>query len=325
MSERPIQPRGERILVTGGAGFIGSTFIARIIEDNDVVVLDTFGRDALQFHPGLSAHPNLRIRRGSVLDPQAVAEAMAGATMVVHCAAVAGIDSVGTHPTRTMSVNVIGTWHVLEAAVAAGGIKRLVDFSTSEVFGRYAWKVSETDSTTVAPVGESRWTYAVSKLATEHMAHAYHDEFGLPVACLRPFNVYGPRQVGEGAIHHFIKRAVAGEPVRVYNDGSQVRAWCYVDDAVEALCRMCVLDAAVGESFNVGTPGSAITVRDLARLCTELTGSAAPVEFVTREGPDVELRVPDVSKMERLLGFAPQVGLEEGIGRTIAWYREQAP
>ena len=322
MTDLPIQPRGERILVTGGAGFIGSTFIRRIIEDNDVVVLDTFGRNALQAHVGLSEHPRLTLHRGSVLDPDAVAKAMEGATMVVHCAAVAGIDSVGTHPTRTMSVNVIGTWRVLEAASAIPGIKRFIDFSTSEVFGTHAWKVSETDPTTVAPVGESRWTYAVSKLATEHMAHAYHDEFGLPVACLRPFNVYGPRQVGEGAIHHFIKRAVAGESVRVYNDGSQVRAWCYVDDAVEALCRMCVLDEAVGESFNVGTPGSAITVRDLARLCTQLAGSSAPVEFVPREGPDVELRVPDVSKMGRLLGFTPQVGLDEGIQRTIAWYRE---
>jgi nucleoside-diphosphate-sugar epimerase len=323
VSEAPIQPRSERILVTGGAGFIGSTFIARVIDDNQVTVLDTFGRNALQYHPGLTEHPNLTVHKGSVMDPEAVAKAMEGATMVVHCAAVAGIDSVGTHPTRTMSVNVIGTWHVLEAACKAGGIRRFVDFSTSEVFGRYAWKVSEEDSTTVAPVGESRWTYAVSKLATEHMAHAYHDEFGLPVVCLRPFNVYGPRQVGEGAIHHFIKRAVSGEPVRVYNDGSQVRAWCYVDDAVEALCRMCVMDAAVGESFNVGTPGSATTVRDLARLCTQLAGSDKPVEFVPRDGPDVELRVPDVAKMARILGFSPGVGLEEGLNRTIAWYRDQ--
>ncbi len=325
MAEATIQPRGERILVTGGAGFIGSTFFARVAVDYTIAVLDTFGRNAMALHEGLSDHPNVTLHRGSVLDPDAVARAMDGATMVVHCAAVAGIDSVGTHPTRTMSVNVIGTWRVLEAAVAAGGIKRFVDFSTSEVFGRYAWKVKETDPTPVAPVGESRWTYAVSKLATEHMAHAYCDEFGLPVACLRPFNVYGPRQVGEGAIHHFIKRAVAGEPVRVYNDGSQVRAWCYIEDAVEALCRMCVIDEAVGESFNVGTPGSAITVRDLARLVTELAGSSAPVEFVPRDGPDVELRVPDVTKMERLLGFAPRVGLEEGLRRTIAWFREQSP
>ncbi len=112
--------------------------------------------------------------------------------------------------------------------------------------------------------------------------------------------------------------------MRVYNDGSQVRAWCYVDDAVEALCRMCVVEEAVGESFNVGTPQSAITVRDLARLCTELAGSEQAVEFVPRDGPDVELRVPDVAKMGRILGFQPQVGLEEGLRRTIAWYREQA-
>jgi len=319
--EQAVQPRGERILVTGGAGFIGSSFIRRVIDDNEVVVLDTFSRNALQYWPGLSEHKNLTVRKGSVTEAADVDGAMGGATMVVHCAAVAGIDSVGTYPTRTMNINVIGTWRVLEAAVQAGGIKRFVDFSTSEVFGTHAWKVSELDNTVVAPPGESRWTYAVSKLATEHMAHAYHAEHGLPITCLRPFNVYGPRQVGEGAIHHFIKRAVDGDTVRIYNDGSQVRAWTYIDDAVEALCRQCVLPEAVGESFNIGNPAAAITVRDLAHLCVRLAGTGAPVEHVERTGPDVELRVPNVDKAQQLLGFRPAWSLEAGVQSTIDWYR----
>lgn len=324
MSEPTLQPRGERILVSGGAGFIGSTFIARVVEDNEIVILDTFGRDALQFWPGLAEHRNVTIHRGSVLDPEAVARAMAGCTMVVHCAAVAGIDSVGRHPTVTMNVNVIGTWRMLEAAVAAGGIKRFVDFSTSEVFGTHAWKVQESDDTIIAAVGEPRWTYAVSKLATEHMAHAYHQEFGLPVTCLRPFNVYGPRQVGEGAINHFITRAVAGETLSVYNDGSQVRAWCYVDDAVEALCRQTVHPAAVGESFNVGNPAAAITVVNLAREVSRIAGRDRPIEHIEREGPDIELRVPDVSKARELIGFVPAWSLQDGIAATIAWHRERS-
>ncbi|MCP4869542.1 MAG: NAD-dependent epimerase/dehydratase family protein [Proteobacteria bacterium] len=317
------QPSGEHILVTGGAGFIGSTLIRRVIDDNKIVVLDTFGRNALQYHPGLQDHPNLTIRKGSVLDPAAVAEAMEGATMVVHCAAVAGIDSVGTHPTRTMNINVIGTWTVLEAAIKAGGIRRFIDFSTSEVFGQHAWKVSEEDVTTVAPPGESRWTYAASKLATEHMAHAYHAEFGLPVVCLRPFNVYGPRQVGEGAIHHFIRRAVEGSPLTVYGDGTQVRAWCYVDDMVEALCRSLVIDEAVGHSFNIGTPAATLTVTQLAYEIVRAAGSDSHVTHIDREGPDVELRVPDCSKAKRLLGYEPAVSLRDGLSRTIEWYRAQ--
>jgi UDP-glucose 4-epimerase len=316
-----MDPRGERILVTGGAGFIGSTLIRRIIDHNQVVILDTFGRDALQYHPGLAEHPHLTVMRGSVLDPEAVERAMDGATMVVHCAAVAGIDSVGVHPTRTMRINVIGTWRVLEAAVAAGGIRRLIDFSTSEVFGQRAWKVSESDVTTVAPVGESRWTYAVSKLATEHMAHAYHAEFGLPVVCLRPFNVYGPRQVGEGAIHHFIRRAVKGDPLIVHGDGSQIRAWCYIEDMVEGLCRALTCDDAVGESFNIGTPAATVTITGLAERIVRLAGAGSEIVHVDRAGPDVELRVPDVEKAARVLGFRSSISLDEGLRRTIDWYR----
>ena len=318
-----IQPRGERILITGGAGFIGSTLASRIADDNQLVLLDTFTRDSLKHHPGLADHPNITIHKGSVLDPEAVAAAMDGATQVVHCAAVAGIDSVGTHPTRTMEVNVIGTWRVLEAAVAAGGIGRFVDFSTSEVFGQRAWRVSEDDPTVVAPVGEARWTYAVSKLATEHMAHAYHKEHGLPTVCLRPFNCYGPRQVGEGAIHYFIKQAVAGEPVTVHNDGSQIRAWCYVDDLVDALCRSLVLDAAVGESFNIGNAGATVTIRGLAEAVVRLTGGRSPIQFVERAGPDVELRVPDVEKAARMLSFRAPTDLTTGLRKTIAWFEAQ--
>lgn len=318
-----MDPSGERILVTGGAGFIGSTLIRRIADGNRIVILDDFGRDALRHHPGLAGHPHIELRRGSVLDPEAVRDAIHRATMVVHCAAVAGIDSVGVRPTRTMRVNVIGTWRVLEAAVEAGGVRRFVDFSTSEVFGQRAWKVKESDSTTVAPVGESRWTYAVSKLATEHMAHAYHREFGLPVVCLRPFNVYGPRQVGEGAIHHFIKRAVRGEDLQVHGDGSQIRAWCYIDDMVEALCRSLTRPEATGESFNVGNPAATETIAGLAERIVRLAGGPSRVVMTQREGPDVELRVPDVGKAERLLGFRPAVGLDEGLRRTIEWYRSQ--
>ncbi|HCP45097.1 MAG TPA: epimerase, partial [Deltaproteobacteria bacterium] len=124
-------PSGEHILVTGGAGFIGSAFTQRVIDNNQVTVLDTFQRDSLQNWPGLTEHPNLRIVKGSVLDPAQVEDAMAEATMVVHCAAVAGVDTVIAQPTRTMKVNVIGTYNVLEAAVARGSIRRFIDFSTS--------------------------------------------------------------------------------------------------------------------------------------------------------------------------------------------------
>ena len=163
-----------------------------------------------------------------------------------------------------MRVNLIGTYNVLEAGLAAAGLERLVEFSTSEVFGTYAFRVAETSVTTTGSVGEARWTYAVSKLAGEHMAHAYHDELGLPSVSVRPFNVYGPRQIGGGAIRAFIEAALGGRDLTIHGDGSQIRAWCYVDDLADAILLCLEHPAAVGESFNIGNPRSTVTIYDLA-------------------------------------------------------------
>ena len=151
----------------------------------------------------------------------------------MHCAAIAGVDTVIESPVRTMRVNLIGTYNALEAALATKDtLERFIDFSTSEVFGTHAFKVDGGQVTTIGSVGEARWTYAVSKLAGEHMAHAYHDELGLPAVTVRPFNVYGPGQIGGGAIRAFIEAALAGDDLEIHGDGSQIRAWCYVDDMV---------------------------------------------------------------------------------------------
>ena len=146
-----------------------------------------------------------------------------GHTHVVHCAAIAGIDTVSTKPVTTMRVNMIGSANVLAAAHLAGGCERVVCFSTSEIFGRRAFRVTESDEANIGAVGEPRWTYAVSKLAEEHLALAYYIEHQLPVTVVRPFNVYGPGQVGEGAMRIFIERALAGQPIVVHGDGSQIR------------------------------------------------------------------------------------------------------
>src|SRR2546423_8072880 len=186
---------GKRFLITGGAGFIGTTLARRLVDENEIVAFDNLHRDALS-GTDLAKHPNLTFVRGDLLDAGAVDQAAQGATHIVHCGAIAGVDTVRESPVRTMRVNLIGTYNVLEAGLATPGLERLVEFSTSEVFGTYAFRVAETSVTTTGSVGEARWTYAVSKLAGEHMAHAYHDELGLPAVSVRPFNVYGPRQIG---------------------------------------------------------------------------------------------------------------------------------
>ena len=312
-----------RILLTGGAGFIGTALARRLLEHNHVVIYDNGHRNALK-DSGLPGHVNLRVIQGDVLDASGVREAMKGCRMVVHLAAIAGVDTVLRMPVTTMKVNLFGTYNVLEAAVAEGGIERFVDFSTSEVFGTYAYKVSEGDVTSLGAVGEARWTYAVSKLATEHLAHNYNVQYGLPALSIRPFNIYGPGQVGEGAVHRFIVRALGGEDIEVHNDGSQIRAWCYIDDIVDAILLCLENPGAVGQAFNIGNARSVCTIYDLARHVLRLAGSSSKLRFVDWPHPDVELRVPNLDKARKILGYAPQVDLEEGLVRTIAWYRERA-
>ena len=222
------------IFITGGAGFIGSTLAERLVEKNRLVLFDNLSRNSLK-DKAFRNHPNLRLIEGDILDKGALDAAMVGANLIVHCAAIAGIDTVIKSPVRTMRVNMIGSANVLEAAASIKGIERVLCFSTSEVFGQRGFRSSETDDTVMGGVGEARWTYAVSKLAEEHLAIAYHKEFGLPTVVVRPFNVYGPGQVGEGALRNFVQRAIRNEPIEIHGDGTQIRAWCYVDDMVRGV------------------------------------------------------------------------------------------
>jgi nucleoside-diphosphate-sugar epimerase len=312
----------KRLLLTGGAGFIGSALASRLVAENEVVILDNGQRDALTFSE-LMRHPNLCFIRGDVLDPSIVAEAMQGCSIVIHLAAIAGVDTVLQMPVTTMRVNMLGTCNVLDAALQAGGIERFVDFSTSEVFGAYAYKVREGDLTALGAVGEARWTYAVSKLATEHLAHNYYKQFGLPAVSVRPFNIYGPGQVGEGAIHRFIVQALRDEDITIHNDGSQIRAWCYVDDMVDGLLATLECPEAVGHAFNIGNPRSVVTIYSLASQIVQLSGSRSRLVFTQWDNADVELRIPNIDKARQLLRFEPRVNLEEGLRRTIDWYRER--
>jgi UDP-glucose 4-epimerase len=315
--------QGKRVFVTGGAGFIATTLARKLVEENEIVALDNFHRDALS-GTELAEHRNFTLHQGDVLDSELVAELALGATHVVHCAAIAGVDTVLESPVRTMRVNVIGTYNALEAAAATlDTLERFVDFSTSEVFGTHAFRVTEGQVSTIGSVGEARWTYAVSKLAGEHMAHAYHDELGLPTVTVHPFNVFGPGQIGGGAIRAFIEAALDGRDLTIHGDGSQIRAWCYVSDMVSGVLACLERPEAVGQAFNIGNPRSSVTIYDLALRIKRLTGCPGEIVFQPLHYADVELRIPNVEKARELLGWEPQVELDDGLGRTIAWYREK--
>lgn len=318
-----MQLTGKRILMTGGAGFIGSTLVGRLIEANTITIYDNFRRDALSGKP-YAEHPNVKVIRGDVLDLDSLTEAMKGAQIVVHAAAIAGIDTVVVQPTETMRVNMIGTANALEAARHLDGLERFMDFSTSEVFGTSAFRADELQGAVIGTTGEARWTYAVSKLAGEHLTQAYHSEFGLPTVTVRPFNVYGPGQVGEGALRTFVRRALRNEEIQIHGDGNQIRAWCYVDDLIDGLMVCLTRPEAVGESFNIGNARAVITILGLAETVVRVLGSKSPICFVNKDYADVELRVPSVRKARDILGFEAKVDLEEGIARTAEFYRQEA-
>lgn len=310
------------IFITGGAGFIANTLIRHYIQNNKIVVYDNFHRDTLSTSD-VSKHPNLKIVKGDVLDLDALTNAMKGSDIVIHAAGIAGIDTVIKNPVRTMQVNMIGTANALQAALTNGIKERFVDFSTSEVFGSMAFKSSETDQTVSGSAGEARWTYAVSKLAGEHLAHAYFKQHQLPVVTVRPFNVYGPGQTGEGAIQIFIKKALNNEDIHIDGDGSQIRAWCFVDDFVDCLIRCIENPNAVGESFNIGNSRAVITILGLAQLVCRVLKSDSKIVFDPPLSADIAIRIPSVEKTKEILDFKAQVDLEEGVLRTAKWMQSK--
>ena len=313
---------GQTIFLTGGAGFIGTTIVGRLVEKNEIVIYDNLSRNSLK-DCSFRNHRNIRLIQGDILDAEKLTRSMSGCNVVIHMAAIAGIDTVVKSPIKTMQVNILGTLNVLEAAAKQAHLDRVIDFSTSEVFGSYSYRSEENDSTALGAVGNARWTYAVGKLAAEHLTYSYHAEKQLPTVSIRPFNVYGPGQVGEGAAHHFIVNALQGKDLVIHGDGDQIRSWCYIDDLVEGVLLCTEKSEAVGQSFNIGNPRGTITIHGLALAVIRVTFSKSKIVHVPKTFADVELRIPNITKAKTILSYSPKVGLEEGLKRTAEWYYEK--
>lgn len=311
----------KKIFITGGAGFIANMLIRRLIEANDITVYDNFTRDTLT-GSGLKDHRRLTVIEGDVLDASLLERTLRGFDLVVHAAAIAGIDSVIRDPIKTWEVNLIGSANVLRAVHRNGITDRFLDFSTSEIFGSMAYNSSEEDTAIAGSAGEARWVYAVSKLAGEHLVNAYHQKHRLATVTVRPFNVYGPGQTGEGAMQIFIKRALKNEDIYIYGDGNQIRAWCYVDDFVECLMRCLSSPKAIGQSYNIGNARAVITVLGLAQTVCRVLNSSSKIIFRDALSADIGLRIPSVKKIEDDLGFKAQIDLDEGILRTAEYFRQ---
>lgn len=311
---------GKKIFISGGAGFIASHLIERLIEKNDIAVFDNFSRNAIKFVDS-SKRKKLKIINGDVLDANLLRESVKGYQIHIHCAAIAGIYTVGKKTSQTIRVNLLGTSNILEAIKDLKS-ERFIDFSTSEVYGPFTYKGTENDLTTQGPVVENRWTYAVSKLASENLTYSYFQEYKIPSVIVRPFNIYGPRQIGEGAIQRIIIQCLRQQPLTLYNDGTQIRAWCYVEDFIDAILACLTKKEATGQVFNIGNPHGAITNIELAKMIKRLAQSESEIKFRPHPGPEVQVRIPSIEKARNFLGFQPKVGLEEGLLKTIEWYKK---
>ncbi len=310
---------GKNIFITGGAGFIGSTIIGDLIERNTITVYDNLSRNSLTNKP-FKNHPNLSVINGDILDKEKLGKSIGKPDIVIHAAAIAGIDVTARNPVRTMLVNMEGTANILDCLSNNSNLKRFLDFSTSEVFGSSAFNAEESNETVIGAVGEARWTYAVSKLAGEHLTHAYYKQYNLPTVTVRPFNVYGPGQVGEGAMQIFIRKALKNNDIYIFGDGSQIRAWCYIDDMIEGIHCALTSKNAVGESFNIGNHKEAVTIYGLAQTVCRILKSNSKIIFKPALSADIELRIPNVVKARKLLNFEAKFNLEYGIKKTAEWY-----
>lgn len=312
---------GRRVLITGGAGFIGAALSERLVESNELVLFDRSFEGSSASLSRAWGHPNVRHVEGDILDPASVAEAAEGADVVVHLAAIVGVKNVLSRGKETLETNFLGTSNVLRALEGRRDLHRVVYFSTSEVFGMNSFRAGEETPASVGPVSEARWTYSIAKLAGEHLVHAYHREMGMPTVTVRPFNVFGPLRLGDHAMLRFILAALKGKDLEVHGDGTQIRSWCFIDDFVDALLRALASPRAVGETFNIGNARNTVTIYELAQRVIRLLDSPSRVRFAAIDFSDIDVRVPRLRKAEELLGYRPRVELDEAIVRTADWYR----
>jgi UDP-glucose 4-epimerase len=322
LAQQRTEIRNKNVLITGGAGFIGSTLAERLARDNQVVLLDRLFHDQPVAFTSLHRNPNVRMVEADILEGAKVEDLARESDIVIHAAAIVGVGRVCSYPRETLETNFTGTSRILKALDKSKRLERFIYFSTSEVFGVNSFRVNEVAPTAVGPAAEARWSYAIAKLAGEHLVKAYHRQGGMPVVTVRPFNVFGPRRLGSHAILRFVLNSLMGNPIEVHGDGSQIRSWCYIDDFCDALVEMIARPNAVGEDFNVGNPQNTLTILQLAREVIHVTGRSVPVEFKESPSPDIEIRVPSLEKARQILGYQPTYDLRQGLELTTDWYRQ---
>ena len=321
-----------KVLITGGAGFIGSYLAERLLKQGDeVYVLDDLSTGDLDNVRHLEDNPHFHMKVGTVLDPGTLKPLIDWCDVIYHLAAAVGVNYVINNPLQSLTTNIRGTEIILE--MANKDKKRVLLASTSEVAGKKNGKAlfSEDDDRLLGPTTVTRWIYSTSKAVDEMLGLAYWREKKLPVIIVRFFNVIGPRQSAEYGmvVPRFIKQALLGHPITVYNDGEQRRCFTDIEDAIDGLLALMAHEDTPGEIFNLGgnCETNEIAIKTLAEKIKSLTESDSPIEFVPYDKAfakgsyeDLNYRVPDLTKITRVVGYQPSISLEQTLRRIIEYY-----
>lgn len=317
-------------LITGGAGFVGSHLAEALLERGwKVEVIDDLSTGSIENISHLKGHPHFAYTLDTVMNRPVLLELVDRADVIFHLAAAVGVRMVVERPVHTIETNIKATELVLD--LTARKHKTVLLTSTSEVYGRLDKpKFNEEDDLVLGSTSRSRWCYAASKIIDEFLAKAYFKERGLPTVIVRLFNTIGPRQTGQYGmvVPRFVHKALAGEPIPVYGDGTQRRSFTWVGDVVNAMIALIQHRQAYGEVFNIGHTKE-ISIHELAVLVKTMTGSESEVRFIPYEQAyeagfeDMHRRMPDISKIQRVIGYEPTVNLGDMLARIVACDRKQ--
>ncbi|MBN1493868.1 MAG: GDP-mannose 4,6-dehydratase [Candidatus Omnitrophica bacterium] len=318
-----------KILVTGGAGFIGSHLCEQLLDSgHSVIVIDNLSTGSLANIEHLKGHKNFAFTEGDILDCALLDKMFKGVDMVYHLAAAVGVKFIIDNPLDSIHVNVLGTENVFRCAVKRGC--KVVLASTSEVYGKNDLpRLSENSDRILGATSITRWSYASSKALDEFISFGYHKHHKLPIVIGRLFNTCGPRQSSRYGmvIPRFISQALKGDPITVYGTGEQTRAFTFVKDTVKALIGIGFSDKCVGEVFNIGNEAYATTIKNLAALVKAKARSSSEIKFITyeeayeRDFEDMMHRVPDTTKLRSFIDFKPDYSLDQILDHTIAFMK----
>lgn len=319
----------EKILVTGGAGFIGSHLCELLLQKgHEVVAIDNLSTGSMDNIQNLLQAPGFQFVRETINNSQVLDRLTSEADIVIHLAAVVGVKLIVEDPVNTIATNIMGTEAVLTTANRYGCKVMLA--SSSEVYGKgFTVPFNEEDDCVMGPTSHSRWAYATSKAIDEFLGLAYFHQYGLPVVVMRFFNTVGPRQTGRYGmvLPRFVRQALMGEPITIYGDGEQSRCFADVADIIDATIQLASNPRAVGQVFNVGSTEE-VTIRVLAEKVIAATGSQSKIVYVPYEEAyapgfeDMRRRVPDLEKIHQLIDYKPRYTLDETLERVILYERE---